>query len=137
MKFFAIVVTAFMSTCMAGAQAVASTSGDLQNTSATSDMPDRFMSVTAENGQEWLEQCEWPAHKSDSMTRIAACVSFLQGARIVASRRNVAESCAVDLASQSRGTLLTTTYQVARRYPRLPIHKVFRIAFDSVDPGSC
>jgi len=95
------------------------------------------MFVTAENGREWIEQCEWPAQKSDNMTRIAACLSFLQGARAVSSKRAAYGNCPADFASQSRGTLLTTTYQVARRYPRLSISKIFKIAFDSVEPGGC
>jgi hypothetical protein len=104
---------------------------------AMESAPERFMSVTAENGQEWLEQCEWPAQKSDSMARIAACLSFLQGAKAVAVRRNPEENCPVDFSAQSRGTLLTTTYQIARRYPRMQIGKIFRIAFDSVGANAC
>jgi len=121
--------------------AQAQTGGQPLNDSALKDsvqlLPDRFMSVTAENGQEWLEQCEWPAQKSDSMARIAACLSFLQGARAVATRRPGNGNCPVDFSGQSRGALLTTTYQIARRYPRMPINKIFRLAFDSVESGSC
>ena len=98
---------------------------------------ERFMSVTAENGEEWIEQCEWPAHKSDSMTRIAACLSFLQGARAIAANRPGKGNCPVDFSAQSRGAVLTTTYQIARRYPRMPINKIFRLAFDSVESGVC
>lgn len=112
-------------------------SNDSPMTDAVQMMPDRFMSVTAENGLEWIEQCEWPAQKSDSMTRIAACLSFLQGARAIATRRPGNGNCPVDFSSQSRGALLTTTYQIARRYPRMPINKIFRLAFDSVESGSC
>jgi hypothetical protein len=137
MKFFAIALATLLSVGIATAQ---TESPPLIEPLVITDaqlMSERFMSVTAENGREWIEQCEWPAHKSDSMTRIAACLSFLQGARAVASRRFTPENCPVDFTSQSRGTLLTTTYQIARRYPRLSIHKIFRIAFDSVEPGSC
>jgi hypothetical protein len=112
-------------------------SGEAEMEPAVQIMPDRFMSVTAENGQEWIEQCEWPAHKSDSMTRIAACLSFLQGARAIASKPSGNGNCSVDFSGQARGALLTTTYQIARRYPRMPINKVFRLAFDSVESGSC
>jgi hypothetical protein len=137
MKLFAILLAALLSAGIATAQTASPPLAEPLVTTVAQPMPERFMSVTAENGHDWIEQCEWPAHKSDSMTRIAACLSFLQGARAVASRHKAHEDCPVDLASQSRGTLLTTTYQIARRYPRLPIHKVFRIAFDSVEPGTC
>lgn len=100
------------------------------------DMPERFMGVTAENGQEWIDQCEWPAHKSDSTARIGACVSFLQGARLIASKSNARELCADDIANQTRGAVLTT-YQVARRYSHLPLKTIFRKAFDSVEPAPC
>ena len=132
-----MLLAALLSVGTANVQSASSLRAEPVVTTDAQLMPDRFMSVTAENGREWIEQCEWPAHKSDSMTRIAACLSFLQGARVIASRRTARENCPVDFASQSRGTLLTTTYQVARRYPRLPIHRVFGIAFDSVEPGSC
>lgn len=137
MRFLAISLGALLCIGTAQAQIVPQNSDASPAASTIQIAPERFMYVTAENGQEWLEQCEWPAHKSDSMARIAACVSFLQGARVVASKRGQLENCPVDLASQSRGTLLTSTYQIARRYPRMPINKIFRIAFDSVQPGSC
>lgn len=137
MNVFAVSLAAILSIGIASAQTVTPKQGDPEITTATQPMPDRFMSVTAENGREWIEQCEWPAQKSDSMTRIAACVSFLQGARAVASKRAANENCPVGFTGQSRGALLTTTYQIARRYPRLSINKIFRIAFDSVEPGSC
>lgn len=104
---------------------------------AAGEPPERFMSVTAENGREWLEQCEWPAQKSDSMARIAACLSFLQGAKTFSSKRDPSMACSTQISVQSRGTLLTTTYQIARRYPNMPITKIFRIAFDSVEPAAC
>ena len=137
MKLFAVSLAAYFLVGIVMAQTTMPPLAQPVVTLDTQAMPDRFMGVTAENGQEWLEQCEWPAQKSDSMTRIAACVSFLQGARVVASKRVANENCPVGFAGQSRGTLLTTTYQIARRYPRLSINKIFRIAFDSVEPGSC
>lgn len=137
MIHFAILVGALLCSGIVAAQVTRHASDDAAITEAVQAMPDRFMSVTAENGMEWLEQCEWPAQKSDSMARIAACVSFLQGARAVASGRAGHGNCPVDFATQSRGTLLTTTYQIARRYPRMPINRIFRLAFDSVEPGSC
>ncbi len=137
MRFLAMSLASLLCFASAYAQIVPQNPDSPAVASTAQIMPDRFMYVTAENGQEWIEQCEWPAHKSDSMARIAACVSFLQGARVIASKRDPLENCPVDLASQSRGTLLTSTYQIARRYPRMPINKIFRIAFDSVLPGSC
>lgn len=137
MKLFAFLLMALLSLGMANGQSATQAPDDPALVTALETMPERFMSVTAENGREWLEQCEWPAQKSDSMTRIAACLSFLQGAKAVASKNARHGDCPVGVASQSRGTLLTTTYQVARRYPRLSINKIFRIAFDSVEPGSC
>lgn len=137
MKFFLIVLTMLLTAGHASARTVPPPLPEPSAMDAAQAIPERFLSVTAENGQDWIEQCEWPAQKSDSMTRIAACLSFLQGARIIASRRTGRENCPVDLANQSRGTLLTTTYQIARRYPRLPIHRIFGIAFESVEPGSC
>jgi hypothetical protein len=137
MKIFATLLAILLTVGTAQAQNAPQTTEDPVISSAEQTMPERFMSVTAENGQEWIEQCEWPAQKSDSMTRIAACLSFLQGAKAVASKRSAQRNCSVDFASQPRGTLLMTTYQVARRYPRLSINKIFRIAFDSVEPGSC
>lgn len=137
MNVFVVLLAALLSMGIASAQTVTPMQDEPEISTTAQPMPDRFMSVTAENGREWIEQCEWPAQKSDSMTRIAACVSFLQGARAVASKRAANENCPVGFAAQSRGTLLTTTYQVARRYPRLSINKIFRIAFDSVEPGPC
>ncbi len=137
MRLIAISFAVLLSVAMLEAQAGPPGLSDPSITAAAQPMPERFMSVTAENGREWIEQCEGPAHKSDSMTRIAACLSFLQGAKAVALKRNADETCPIDHISQSRGTLLTTTYQISRRYPRLPIHKIFRIAFDSVAPGAC
>jgi hypothetical protein len=136
MKFRAAMLGAILLSGFTTVQSAPPSSGRALMPVAAESTPEHFMSVTAENGYEWIEQCEWPAQKSDSMTRIAACLSFLQGARLMAAGR-MGGNCPVEFANQSRGTLLTTTYQIARRYPRLPINKIFRIAFDSVEPGSC
>lgn len=137
MKWLAVTLAGLFCAGIAYAQTGEQPPNDPAMKEAVQMMPDRFMSVTAENGLEWIEQCEWPAQKSDSMTRIAACLSFLQGARAIASRRQENGNCPVDFSIQSRGALLTTTYQIARRYPRMPINKIFRLAFDSVESGSC
>jgi hypothetical protein len=67
---------------------------------------------------------------------VAACISFLQGARAIASGVN-GRQCAVDLAHQTRGDAWISTFQVARRYPDLSIKKIFGMAFDAIEPDSC
>jgi hypothetical protein len=104
--------------------------------SAPPARPERFSGVTATTGREWVEQCDGAAQKSDSTVRVGACVSFLQGARAVATRSNGKE-CDVDLARQTRGDVWISTFQIARRYPALPIRKVFGLAFDAIEPDSC
>jgi hypothetical protein len=103
---------------------------------STPERPDRFSGVTARTGREWVEQCDQAAQKSDSTIRVGSCVSFLQGARAVATRSSGKE-CTADLARQTRGDVWITTFQIARRYPGLPIKKVFAIAFDAIEPDSC
>ncbi|HEV7616767.1 MAG TPA: hypothetical protein VGO51_01530 [Burkholderiaceae bacterium] len=137
MKFLVVLLIAIAMANIVVAQNVPKASAGPEMPAPPHDMPERFMGVTAENGQEWIDQCEWPVHKSDSTVRIGACISFLQGARLVASKSNARELCADDIANQTRGAMLTTTYQVARRYPHLPLKTIFKIAFDSVEPAPC
>jgi hypothetical protein len=98
---------------------------------------ERFTGVTAANGQEWIEQCDRAAQKSDSTVRVSACMSFLLGARMVASKSDAGESCSAEVSRQNRSALWTTISQVARRYPHLPLRKIFAIAFDSLEPVAC
>jgi hypothetical protein len=79
MKFLVVLVAAIVMANIVVAQNIPKASARPEMPTRPQDMPERFMGVTAENGQEWIDQCEWPAHKSDSTARIGACVSFLQG----------------------------------------------------------
>ncbi|MDB5763204.1 MAG: hypothetical protein JWQ21_2199 [Herminiimonas sp.] len=96
------------------------------------NLPERFSGVTADNGQAWIDQCDGAAQKSDNTARVEACLSFLQTA--IASRRKAKGSCPDVL---SPGAFWISTFQIARRYPRLSIKKIFAIAFDSIEPASC
>lgn len=96
-----------------------------------------FIGVTAKNGEEWLEQCERPATKTEGEVRATACANYLRGAATMQLERITDPKCRESVAEGPIGALLDVSFSFAREYPSAPIPKIVGLSVQTADLATC
>lgn len=97
---------------------------------------EHFSSVTAKNGQEWVEQCEKPALKSNREIRVASCFSFFDGARRLAVA-HPDSYCALQLEGPSFVGAYDISLFLGKEKPYMEIGEIMEQTFRFMAPLPC
>lgn len=92
---------------------------------------EQFFSVTAKNGAQWTEQCEKPAIKSSPERRISACLSYINGALLLAKEWRGKPICIKDH-DVVLGAIHDVTIHAAKQFPEMSVEDIFGLSLSAV-----